>query len=244
MKKSIVPDFKQKWELFFPKCSYPIVCYYSDELNGAEFIDKPEQNKKGYTCIFSQISRVRNGPSIALNMENLGCSGCYQALGFDVSLTEEKKRYICESEKIKSGFKKLESMFDQYPPQVNPGKYLIFKRWDMLNEFDNPEIVIFFGTPDMIAGIHGLVNFDSDDSNAVISPFGSGCNLIIGIPRLETEKENPKAVLGGLDPSVRLWLKRDYLTMSLPWSIFLRMMGNMSDSFLTTGNWKKLVRRF
>jgi hypothetical protein len=56
----------------------------------------------------------------------------------------------------------------------------------------------------------------------------------------ELESDQPKAVLGALDPSVRIRFKPHILTFSAPWPKFLSMLGNMDESFLATDNWSKV----
>ncbi len=41
-----------------------------------------------------------------------------------------------------------------------PARYAIFKRWDMLDESDNPEVVIFFSQADVLSGLFTLANYD------------------------------------------------------------------------------------
>ena len=79
--------------------------------------------------------------------------------------------------------------------------------------------------------------------NAVIAPFSSGCDSLIGFAMRELESENPKAVLGIFDPSARICLKSDLMTFSIPWPKFISMMENMDKCFLTTGTWESICKR-
>ena len=105
-------------------------------------------------------------------------------------------------------------------------------------------MVFFFGNPNVIAGLHALANFDSMTPYDVIAPFGTGCDLIVGFPMYELESEHPKAVLGGLGPSVRTRFKPHILTFSAPWPKFLSMLENMDESFLVTDTWLKVKSQF
>ena len=40
-----------------------------------------------------------------------------------------------------------------------PGKFIVFKRWDRLEELDKPEVVVFFAQPDVLSGLFTLANF-------------------------------------------------------------------------------------
>ena len=232
------------WEKYFPNNELPIVCFYSNDLGDVKFPDRPKPNKKGYTCIFSQIAPVRKGRARAFNMDNLGCFGSFLPFGFDIRVTEDVKNYMCNVERVKKSYNHVDSMYEHRPPKQAPAKYLVFKRWDTLEEQDNPQVVFFFGNPDVITGLHGLANFDSMTPYGVIAPFGTGCDSIVGFPMNELESEQPKAVLGPLDPSVRIYFKPNISTFSVPWPKFLSMVENMDESFLSTDSWSQVKSRF
>ena len=71
MDLEIKESLLEKWEKYFPGSELPIVCFYTDELNGVEFPKMPKPNKRGHTCIFAQLAPVRKGRSRAFNIENL-----------------------------------------------------------------------------------------------------------------------------------------------------------------------------
>ncbi len=232
------------WEKYFPNNELPIVCFYSNDLGDVKFPDRPKPNKKGYTCIFSQIAPVRKGRARAFNMDNLGCFGSFLPFGFDIRVTEDVKNYMCNVERVKKSYNHVDSMYEHRPPKQAPAKYLVFKRWDTLEEQDNPQVVFFFGNPDVISGLHGVANFDSMTPYGVSAPFGTGCDSIVGFPMNELESEQPKAVLGPLDPSVRIYFKPNISTFSVPWPKFLSMVENMDESFLSTDSWSQVKSRF
>ena len=235
--------FVAAWEEYFPGNELPIVCFYSNEIGEIDFPEHPKPNKKGYTCIFSQIAPVRHGHSRAFNMENLGCFGSFLPFGFDINVSDDVKNYFCNIERVKKSYAHVESMYKHRPPQKAPGEYLIFKRWDKLEERDNPQVVIFFVTLDVLSGLHGLANFDTMTPYSVVAPFCTACDAIVGFPLSELESEDPKAVLGSMDPFSRIIFKANVTTFAAPWPKFLSMLGNMNDSFLETAGWSKLNSR-
>jgi len=244
MNIEIKERFMEAWKKHFPGSELPIACYYSNEINNVEFPNAPKPNAKGFTCIFAQIAPVRKGRARAFNKENLGCFGSFLPFGFDTEVTEEVKNYVCNVERVKKSYDHVDSIYEHRPPKQAPGKYLVFKRWDTLEEQDDPQVVFFFGNPDVIAGLHGLANFDTMTPYGVIAPFGTGCDSIVGFPMHELESDQPKAVLGALDPSVRIRFKPHILTFSAPWPKFLSMLENMDESFLATDGWSKVKSRF
>jgi hypothetical protein len=96
---------------------------------------------------------------------------------------------------------------------VASSSQLVFKRWDHLDEDDEPEVVIFFAKPDVISGLFTLANYDLD-YHGVIAPFGSGCSSIVMYPKLEGEKTHPSCVFGMFDPSARPYIEKDTLTFA------------------------------
>ena len=244
MNIEIKERFLAAWQQYFPGRELPIVCYYSNELGDVKFPNRPKTNSKGYTCIFSQIAPVRRGRSRAFNMENLGCFGSFIPLGFETKVSGDVKNYICNIERVKKSYDHVDGLYAHHSPEGASGKYLIFKRLDTLEEEDTPQVAFFFANPDVIAGLHTLANFDSMTAHGVITPAGSGCDSIVGFPMSELQSDDPKAVLGALDPAVRACVKPDIFTFSAPWSKLLSMLDNMDESFLTAHCWTSVKSRF
>ena len=123
------------------------------------------------------------------------------------------------------------------------GKYIVFKRWDKLDEADKSLAVIFFAPPDVLSGLFTLANFAAVDQQAVIAPFGSGCGSIISYPLAERDRDEPRAVLGMFDVSARPFVKEGVLSFAAPMKKFEQMLEDMDASFLITGSWEKVSRR-
>jgi hypothetical protein len=124
-----------------------------------------------------------------------------------------------------------------------PGKYIIFKRWDKLGEMDDPAVVIFFATPDVLSGLFTLANYDQSEPNSTFTPFGAGCGSIVHYPYLEKDSERPRAVIGMFDPSARPCVPAGILTFSVPMVKFTKMISYMDESFLITDTWKEVRKR-
>jgi len=132
---------------------------------------------------------------------------------------------------------------NRMPAFQAPGRYIVFKRWDAMDETDEPAAVVFFSPPDVLSGLFTLAGYDELDAQAVIAPFGSGCASIVYHPYLELASPQPRAVLGMFDVSARPCVPANVLTFAVPWPKFARMVENMDESFLITGSWAAVRRR-
>jgi uncharacterized protein (DUF169 family) len=252
MERSVAVDpeikekFAQKWEKYFPGGELPIASFYADALDGVEYPDAPKTDRN-FVCVFGQLTPVRMGKARAFNQNNVGCFGASGMFGFsDHQISGEMGAnydFLIKEEKFYKTAEQVKEIMTKFPPVPARGKYLIFKRWDLLTANDQPLVVSFFCNPDTIAGLHALANYDSMTPHAVIAPFSSGCDTLIGFAVRELQTNTPRAVLGLFDPSARVCVKPDLLTFSIPWPKFISMMENMDKCFLTTSLWQTICKR-
>jgi hypothetical protein len=132
---------------------------------------------------------------------------------------------------------------DQHAGTDAPGSYLVFKRLDQLAAGETPLAVIFFATPDVLAGLFTLANCDRPDPHGVICPMGSGCASIINYPYEEAQTEAPRCILGMFDVSARPSVPVGTLTFAIPMLRFEQMVANMEESFLITKSWEGVMKR-
>lgn len=194
--------------------------------------------------------RVRKGKSLLFDIESVGCFGGKKYLGFSEGIRPNFEYFLSygipgelEGERYKKTPEMVNEVMKALPKFKAPGPYIVFKRWDKIEEADNPAVVIVFGTPDVISGVFTLSNYEETEQNRVLSPFGAGCATIVMYPYLEKKSTHPRSILGMLDVSARPCVPADVITFATPMSKFLRMIDNMEESFLVTGSWKKVQRR-
>lgn len=239
--------FLSLWEKYFGLAELPIVFYYHKELHDA--IHLPP--KKGRSCIICELAQVRKGASLAYDADNIVCGGAKRFLGFADKIRPnfeyflscgipgemEGERYIRTPEMVQEIQKQQKAIQDA------KDHYIIFKRWDKLQEYDDPAVVIFFARPDVLSGLFTLANFDQTEPNSSIAPFGSGCSTIVYYPYLEKNAERPRAVIGMFDPSARPCVSQDILSFAVPMVKFKKMVEYMEESFLITGTWQTVKKR-
>ena len=239
-------EFLEKWEKYFGKADLPFVYFYSPDRGTASLAE----NSKSWSCIICELARVRKGETLAYHEGNLRCGGSRRYLGYAKGMRPnfeyflscgipgkmEGERYIKTPEMVKEMMSKMKTI-------PTEGKYIIFKRWDKLDETDVPEGVIFFATPDILSGLFTLANFDQVEGDGVIAPFSSGCGSIVHRTHLENLKSDPRAILGMFDCSARPCVSKDMLSFSVPMKKFTTMIRNMDESFLITETWTNVKKR-
>jgi uncharacterized protein (DUF169 family) len=239
--------FKEKflalWKKYFNDAPLPITFYYTDRAEPVKPGSVPR-------CIIGALIKVRDGQSLAFDIDAVGCPGGKRYLGFSDKLAPDFEYFLsCGKPGGREGerYKKTPEMVREYlkhaPPMPAPARYIVFKRWDRLEAADNPEVVIFFAPPDVLSGLFTLASYDETEQNMVVAPFGSGCASIVQYPYLEVKAARPKAVIGLFDVSARPFVPSDTLTFAAPLSKFVRMVDNMEESFLITASWAKIQKR-
>ena len=157
-------------------------------------------------------------------------------LSYGIEGTLEGERYKKTPELVKK-------IMEKVPQLKAPGKYIVFNRWEALQESDEPDVVIFLARPDVLSGLFTLANFDVAETGGVFSPFAAGCGSIVQYPYLEKDADCPRGVLGMFDVSARPYVPEDVLSFSVPMNKFVKMIENMEESFLITGSWGKVRKR-
>jgi len=246
MDKHIKEQFLKHWNTYFGDAELPICFYYTDEEGRADMV-KPATGRQ---CFIGALAKVRKGQSLCFDVNAIGCFGGKRHVGFSEKIMPRFEYFLScgipgrlEGERYKKSPEMVTEMMQYMPEFKAPAPFIVFKRWDMLEEADEPAVVIFFAKPDVLAGIYTLANYDEVEQNGVITPFGAGCSTIVMYPYLERDADRPRAVLGMFDVSARPFVPKEDLTLAVPMSKFVRMIDNMDESFLITPSWDKVRKR-
>lgn len=224
----------------------PLGVYYTHE--------KPEgiTPKEGIQgCMIGLLQNARKkGKTVYFDKTHFGCPGGAYYMGFretpmpnieyflscGISGEMEGERYIKTPERAREYFARM-------IPRRAPATYCVFKPIEEFQGGMEPEVVVFFASPDILSGLFTLTNYALERTDAVFAPFGSGCGVILTFPLKEAVRDQPRAVLGMFDVSARPMVEKDILTLAMPHSVFLNLLENVSGSFLETESWKKVLRR-
>ncbi|MDD1729514.1 MAG: DUF169 domain-containing protein [Methanospirillum sp.] len=246
MDLSLRDEFVRLWGRFFPGEPLPITFELSPDLRNTPQAKASED----WRCFVCDLAKIRNGKNLAFDATSITCKGGLRYCGY----VEEKPpdfRYFLshgiEGKVEGERYKKTPDLVDTWQDEIqiipSTDKYLLFKRWDNLDETDDPAVVIFFARPEVISGLFSLANYNRADPYGVITPMGAGCSSIVHYPWHEQQSPDPRAVLGMMDPSARICVPLDVLTFAVPMKKFVSMIHDMEESFLITKAWDRVIKK-
>lgn len=222
-------------EAFGPKVGLPLVFWYSDAP--VREIPKVEG------CFFKAFDQVRSGNPVSLRACNIGCGGGKFYTGF-APMPEFVPDYVSRREHYKQTPEQVLAFVSRLDVRPAPGMWLHFARVDAIDTFDGKEGVLFFAEPDVLTGLVSWASFDGDGDDSVVMPFGSGCSSVVAQAVRENRIGGFRTFLGLFDPSVRPWVGRHELSLTIPMSRFVQMCGTMRSSCLfDTHAWTKVRGR-
>jgi uncharacterized protein (DUF169 family) len=226
---------------------HPLAVFYSNDKPGAGLSPK----EKGHVCMFALLKRARQkGETVYFDTEHVGCFGGGYYMGFQATPMPNIEYFLScgipgamEGERYIKTPEIAREYFASAQPRKAPAKYCVFKPLDQLTNAEEPEVVIFFATPDVLSGLFTLTNYAAERMDAVRIPFSSGCGAILTHPLKEAEKKNPQAILGLFDVSARPFVEPNILTLAMPTKLFLSLLENQDESFLITKSWETVRER-
>ncbi len=233
------------------KLRYPpvAVIYTEEKPEGAL-----EPDSKGWSCVIAMVTSAIKGSTVALSRKNIRCPGGKTGIGFGNSYRgrEDFMAYFLSTGKPGQiegeGYKKspdlARKMIEASPSVDIRANYAVLKPFDRVDtEKEKPALVIFYVNADQLSALTVLANYGRDSNDNVIVNMGSGCGTVCLYPYNEGMKERPRAVIGLTDITARPHIDADLLAFTTPFSMFLEMETNVTDSFLERKDWKKLRER-
>lgn len=147
------------------------------------------------------------------------------------------ERIYCDFETAKESIKNR--------PVYDEGQYVIFKGLENLKEGEIPESVIFTVNPIELTALIQINTSFRLDGTYILTPQASSCQAIGCFTFEQGESDDPKPVLGPIDFAGRSKMKHfipnEYLTVSMPWKLFLKLEKVGENSVLQTDLWKKFI---
>jgi uncharacterized protein (DUF169 family) len=205
----------------------------------------------GFTCAMQKIWIARKKNTTAyFSAKQFGCVGGAYYFGFVNPLPNTIIQYIStgipnvmEGELYHKSPDDARNMLEQIDPVPASGKYCIFKPLQSFKSEENPVLITFFVKPETLSGLHRLVTYVTKDPEAVISPWSAACGSLVLKPLFYLSKGLNKAVIGGMDPTARKYLKTDELTFTVPIDMFTKLIYSFDKSFLKTDTWATVQKK-
>lgn len=220
--------------------------------------EKEERNEIDWPAVFGSFSCVmgnlwrarRKQRSAVFDAQRFGCPGGAFWLGFMKPQSETIIHYVssgipghmkgelyCESPD------QLRITFDTIDPVPAPKPYCVIQPVRAFEGNQEPELVIFFGRPETLSGLHQLAFFLTNDPEVVMSPWAAACGSIAAWPLRYRKEGRNKAVIGGWDCSARKFFKTDELSFTIPAGMFYDMLERFPDTFLRTDTWETVRKK-
>lgn len=223
-------------------------------LLGNEKAEGALQGKEGqWSCTIPLFIAAAKGKTSIFERKTVVCPGGKSGFGFgqfpnypggiEYFLTVGKEGEF-EGERYMKSPELGDDFVKCLPITDIPYQYVIFKPLSQIDTTkENPEIIIFYVNPDQLSALTVLANYYRPGYENVIIPFSSGCQSLFLLPYAESKKENPKAVVGLTDITVRPMLEANMLSFSIPYKMFLDMEENVEGSFLKNNLWQRVMAR-
>ncbi len=190
--------------------------------------------------MFSYINVIANGEPVCFSVQNTGCSGASCYLGFKTP-SKDAGRFLAERERFKKDAVLGKAFYENIGAHAAEAEFLIWTTIDNTDEHAAIEVVNLWVDAVNLAGLVTLSNYDRPYNDNVGIPFASGCQSIWTIPYKEKHAEEPKGIVGCMDPAMRKYLPSDVVSFSVTAKRFIEMTENISGTFLEQSSWKRLM---
>ena len=131
-------------------------------------------------------------------------------------------------------------------PIYDEGQYLIFKGIENLKDGEDPKSVIFTLNPLELTVLIQLNTSFRTDNACLLTPQASACQSIGSFVFKQDESDDPVPILGPIDlagrSKTRHFIPDEYLTLSMPWKLFLKLEEISKKSVLQTELWKNFLK--
>lgn len=206
----------------------PTALYFSTEPPAENVTPEPGR----WTCLFAVMGPVQDHRPAVFSAAAPGCIGAAYYLGFNSLPPGGPAVYLSSKERLKKDAGLAAAFYREVRPVAASGDNLVFCRLDGVPDDAEVEVVNLWVGVESLSSLHTLANYDRAANENVIMPFSSGCQSIWTLPYKEKESDEPRAVAGSLDPTVRRFLPTGTVSFSVPAARFLEMCSNIRDSFL------------
>lgn len=153
--------------------------------------------------------------------------------------------HFLHGERYKKSPDLVRAFIDALPITDIPTRYVAFVPLANIDPAAKPpESVTFLVTPDQLAALTVLANYDRPGLENVAIPYAAACQVIGVFSYREARSAHPRCVVGLTDLSARQYLRaqvgKDVVSFTIPFQRFLEMEANIEGSFLEQEPWVTL----
>lgn len=204
-------------------------------------------------CTMSMLTAASKGATAAFDVKTCGCFGAIVGLGFksfDSFGPGFAAKFLSTGSAQFEGNRHRESpeiaqtLIDTFPKTGHGRSYVVFKPLDDVAGGETPEVVVFLATPDQMAGLTTIANWDRPGRDATVLAQASGCQANVLLALEQARSDDPRCLLGLTDPAARKNVDPNVLSLAVPWQRFVEMERNVDASFLGQAEWAELRERF
>ncbi len=230
-----ITKFIEMYKEAFSNYELPVAVWYSEEPVG--------DISKAKGCFIQDLKIAREGGVISFDAESISCPGGKLYCGF-TDMPDFIPPYVSLKERYKDTPEQMVDFIKSLGLIDMSGKYLNFASITQIENFESVEGLVFFANPDVMSGLVSWVHFDHNRDDAVCVPFASGCSATVAQTITENRRNGYRTYLGMFDPSVRVHIQSDVISLSIPMSRFKEMYHTFSESCLQgTHGWKNVQKR-
>ncbi len=164
----------------------------------------------------------------------------------DRSFDAHHKKMLMEGERLMKSPAVVRQFLKNLPVYDIKEKYIVMKPLSLIRDDETIRSVVFLADADQISALSLLANYHTGTLRDRVTVTGgaAGCQAMGVCTYVESDTENPRAVIGLTDiharKEVRKLLGKDKLTFSVPYSLYVEMEKNVPGSFLESDEWKEL----
>jgi uncharacterized protein (DUF169 family) len=205
-----------------------------------------------FSCLFGNIWLARKKKKAAwISHGECGCMGGGYYSGVYGPYLDMNVMFVStgvpgthiEGEHFMPSPESMRAFMDACALPLGNGKYCVIKPLEQFFGMERPLVVVFFARPEVLTGLNSLAIYTVGHHDAVIAPFGANCTNIIAWPLVYERRGLERAVLGGLDPTSRKFMKTDEMSFAVPLALYCKMLDNMETSTLTRHTWEGVRKK-
>jgi uncharacterized protein (DUF169 family) len=219
------------------------------------------QFKEGSSgCVAAMLRTAARGRTVVFDRKTSGCPGGGTGLGFGncytgfpierllstggkAELASGRTYDMGEGERFFESPEAAARWAEALPYREVPTEYIVCRPLDQVAEEEAVSLVLMLVNPDQLSALVTLAGFRRGTIDATVSLWGAACQSIL-FAHAQAESDNPRGVIGFFDISQRSRIEKEFLSYTMPYSLYLEMESSVDDSFLGTTIWDKLRKRW